>query len=98
MVRCQRRRIAMDVIDALPERLVQATVRCTLLLRLAVLLHRGHDPDALPEIRLAVDAKKTTVRMPESWLSSHPLTRADLGSEREEQAEIGCTFDIRTGG
>jgi exopolyphosphatase/guanosine-5'-triphosphate,3'-diphosphate pyrophosphatase len=97
LVRCQRRRILMEVIDALPERLVLPTLRCTLLLRLAVLLHRGHDRDALPQIRLAVDGKKSAIRVPESWLASHPLTREDLGSEREEQAEIGYTLDIKNG-
>ncbi len=95
LVRCQRRRIAMDVVEALPERLVPTTLRCALLLRLAVLLHRGHDPDALPQLRLAVDGRKTTIQLPAIWLASHPLTREDLDSEREEQSEIGYDLAIK---
>jgi exopolyphosphatase/guanosine-5'-triphosphate,3'-diphosphate pyrophosphatase len=97
LVRCQRRGIAMATIEALPERLLLPTLRCALLLRLAVLLHRGHDPDALPNISFAADAKKSTIRMPEAWLANHPLTRADLGSEREEQSEIGYELTIKPG-
>ena len=95
LVRCQRRGISMATIDALSERLVLPTLRATLLLRLAVLLHRGHDPDALPQIKLVVDAKKSTIRLPEDWLATHPLTRADLDSEREELAEIGYELVVK---
>ncbi len=95
LVRCQRRGIAMASINALPERLELPTLRCALLLRLAVLLHRGHDRDALPAITFAVDAKEMKLRLPERWLDSHPLTRADLDSERDELAEIGYTLTIK---
>ncbi len=97
LVRCQRRAVAMASINALPERLELETLRCALLLRLAVLLHRGHDRDVLPAIKFVVDAKELKLRLPEHWLGSHPLTRADLDSEREELAEIGYTLGIRAG-
>ncbi len=97
LLRCQRRGISMATIDALPERLILPTLRCALLLRLAVLLHRGHDRDPLPSIKLAVDAKELKLRVPERWLDTHPLTRADLDSERSELDEIGYTLAIRAG-
>ncbi len=97
LVRCQRRGIAMASIDALPERLELPALRCTLLLRLAVLLHRGHDRDALPTVKLAVDDRELKLRLPARWIESHPLTRADLDSEREALAEIGYTLGIRSG-
>ena len=96
LVRCQRRGISMATIDALPERLVLPALRATLLLRLAVLLHRGHDRDPLPQMKLVVDGKKSTIRLPGDWLATHPLTRADLDSEREEQAEIGYELTIKS--
>ena len=96
LVRCQRRGIAMSSINALPERLELPTLRATLLLRLAVLLHRGHDRDELPAIKLDADAKELKLRLPERWLDSHPLTRADLDSERDELAEIGYDLSIRS--
>ena len=97
LVRCQRRSIAMASINALPERLELPALRSALLLRLAVLLHRGHDRDALPAIRLAVDDKELKLRLPAHWLESHPLTRADLDSERDDLAGIGYTLTIRAG-
>lgn len=97
LVRCQRRGFSMASIDALPERLELPTLRCALLLRLAVLLHRGHDRDALPAIKLVVDAKELKLRLPEHWLDSHPLTRADLDSERDDLAEIGYALNIKAG-
>ena len=95
LVRCQRRAIAKSVVESLPERLVLPTLRCALLLRLAVLLHRGHDPDALPEIRFAADGKKSIIRLPKAWLANHPLTLEDLASERAELSEIGYELVVK---
>ncbi len=95
LVRCQRRGIALSAIEALPERLLVPTLRCALLLRLAVLLHRGHDRDALPAVRFAVNDREMKLRLPDRWLASHPLTREDLEGERDELAEIGYTLGIR---
>lgn len=94
LVRCQRRSLPMAVIDALPDRMMLPALRCTLLLRLAVLLHRGHDRDALPALALRVDNKSHTLQLPQSWLDTHPLTRADLDSERDELKDVGYTLTI----
>lgn len=94
LVRCQRRGLPMAVIDALPERMIVPALRCTLLLRLAVLLHRGHDRDALPAIALGVDNKSLELRLPDGWLDTHPLTRADLDSERDELKDVGHALTV----
>ena len=97
LVRCQRRGIAMAAIEALPERLVEPVLRCVLLLRLAVLLHRSHDRDALPRITLTVDAKELKLRLPGDWLATHPLTREDLDNERNILSGIGYELSIKSG-
>lgn len=94
LVRCQRRSLPMAVIDALPERMVLPALRCTLLLRLAVLLHRGHDREALPTLVLGVTNKSLTLGLPKGWLDTHPLTRADLDSERDELKDVGYALDF----
>ncbi|HTA64077.1 MAG TPA: exopolyphosphatase [Xanthomonadaceae bacterium] len=96
LVRCQRRGIPMAVIEALPERLAATTLRCVLLLRLAVLLHRSHDRDAPPTVRCTAGAKDLRLRLPQGWLQDHPLTREDLDRERGEMADIGYTLGIRS--
>ncbi|MGH8132815.1 MAG: exopolyphosphatase, partial [Steroidobacteraceae bacterium] len=52
-----------------------------LLLRLAVLLHRGRSATALPHIELSVTPRSIEVRFPARWLNEHPLTSADLQQE-----------------
>ncbi|MBS0396013.1 MAG: exopolyphosphatase, partial [Proteobacteria bacterium] len=50
-------------------------------LRLAVLLHRGRSREPLPPIRLAPRGRALEVRFPRGWLRAHALTRADLEQE-----------------
>lgn len=51
------------------------------ILRLAVLLHRGRSPIALPRIDLSAKGRSLEVVFPKNWLDEHPLTAADLESE-----------------
>ena len=53
------------------------------LLRLAVLLHRGRSPVALPPLELSATPKSLEVQFPARWLKDHPLTSADLQQETE---------------
>ena len=61
----------------------------TLLLRLAVLLHRGRSSVALPEIGLTARQDALELRFPPGWLDDHPLTVADLQSEIEHLKTVG---------
>jgi exopolyphosphatase/guanosine-5'-triphosphate,3'-diphosphate pyrophosphatase len=95
LVRCQRRSVSQSAISALPERLVRTAQRCLVLLRLAVLLHRSHDREPLPPLDLSVGERNLLLRLPRTWLDGHPLTRADLDTEREYFEEIGLKFAVR---
>ena len=59
------------------------------LLRLAVLLHRGRAPRALPDLRLTVKGRNVDLQFPRGWLAEHPLTAADLAQETEWLAAAG---------
>jgi exopolyphosphatase / guanosine-5'-triphosphate,3'-diphosphate pyrophosphatase len=96
LVRCQRRSPSIARIDALPERLSTPARHMMLLLRLAVLLHRGHDRQSAPDVRLAIHARALELQVPAGWLSTHPLTRSDLDVERELLDEAG--FQLRVEG
>jgi exopolyphosphatase/guanosine-5'-triphosphate,3'-diphosphate pyrophosphatase len=61
----------------------------TLLLRLAVLLHRGRSNVALPALKLGARADSLEVRFPPDWLDDHPLTVADLQQEIEHLKSVG---------
>jgi exopolyphosphatase/guanosine-5'-triphosphate,3'-diphosphate pyrophosphatase len=53
------------------------------LLRLAVLLHRGRGPRALPEIDLQPRGRSLELTFPKGWLAEQPLTAADLEQETD---------------
>jgi len=63
------------------------------LLRLAVLLHRGRGPRALPEIGLRPKGRSLECAFPKGWLEAHPLTAADL--EQEVEILRGAGFRLR---
>jgi len=52
-------------------------------LRLAVLLHRGRGPRSLPQIDLKARGRSLDLVFPRGWLEEHPLTTADLEQEIE---------------
>ena len=51
------------------------------LLRLAVLLHRGRGPRSLPEIELKAKGGSLELGFPKGWLAEQPLTEADIEQE-----------------
>ena len=53
------------------------------ILRLAVLLHRGRSAVALPKIGLQARARSLEMSFPRGWIEDHPLTMADLENEIE---------------
>jgi exopolyphosphatase / guanosine-5'-triphosphate,3'-diphosphate pyrophosphatase len=59
------------------------------LLRLAVLLHRGRSPQALPEVRLTAKGRTLTLELPQRWMKEHPLTLEDLEQERVYLKDAG---------
>jgi exopolyphosphatase/guanosine-5'-triphosphate,3'-diphosphate pyrophosphatase len=61
----------------------------TVLLRLAVLLHRGRSPQPLPEVALRVKGRTLTLELPQRWMKEHPLTLEDLEQERAYLKEAG---------
>jgi exopolyphosphatase/guanosine-5'-triphosphate,3'-diphosphate pyrophosphatase len=59
------------------------------LLRLAVLLHRGRNPEPLPEVVLRVKGRSLTLELPQRWMRDHPLTLEDLEQERVYLKDAG---------
>ena len=64
------------------------------LLRLAVLLHRGRSPQPLPEVRLNVKGRTINLEVPQGWMKEHPLTLEDLEQERAYLKEAGFRLNI----
>lgn len=94
LVRNQRRALRLASFEALPDRLAPAAQRCAMLLRLAVLLHRAHEAGRIPGLRLEVGTGELQLKVSKRWLAKHPLTRADLETEREHLRDIGIRLEL----
>src|SRR5450631_53928 len=66
----------------------------TVLLRLAVLLHRGRSPQPLPEVMLHVKGRNLTLELPQSWMKEHPLTLEDLEQKRIYLKDAGFRLNL----
>jgi exopolyphosphatase / guanosine-5'-triphosphate,3'-diphosphate pyrophosphatase len=83
IVGAHRRKLQLEALqDLTPPWHIKAQF-LIVLLRLAVLLHRGRSAEALPKIELQPKARSLDIAFPRGWLDSHPLTAADLENEIE---------------
>ena len=94
LVRNHRRKVSKSAFDLVPDRLLPATRHLTALLRLAVLLHRSHDPAPLPDLRLHADGSHLTLAMPAQWLEVRPLLKSDLEEEPAAFAPLGLGLKL----
>ncbi len=71
-------------------------VRLAILLRMAIIFHRGRVEKSLPGMALKVDGKKMKLLLSEKWINGHPLTHADLETEQRHLSYIGYSLTIET--
>ena len=81
LVGSHRRKLALAGLEDLVPPWDHTALRLIVLLRLAVLLHRGRSPTALPNIELSATPNSLVLRFPGRWLKEHPLTTTDLHQE-----------------
>ena len=97
MVGSHRRKLALEEADELAPPWDKRAPAMIVLLRLAVLLHRGRST-----VRVAGDradrARRTRskLRFPPGWLEDHPLTVADLQQEIEYLKAVGFRLRVFT--
>ena len=82
LIENQRHRFDTRLLDFLPGNWRHSAIRLSMLLRLAVLLNRSRSPVDMPSVILAVNETSMNLEFDADWLSSNPLTIADL--EREQ--------------
>jgi exopolyphosphatase / guanosine-5'-triphosphate,3'-diphosphate pyrophosphatase len=84
-----RRQLSFDALEDLLPPWDRHAEFLIVLLRLAVLLHRGRSPQALPDVRLSAKGRTLTLELPPRWMKEHPLTLEDLEQERAYLKEAG---------
>lgn len=91
VVGAHRRKLNLEMIEDLVPPWHLKAESLIVLLRLAVLLHRGRGPRALPQIDLKARGRTLDLEFPRGWLAEHPLTAADL----EQEADYLRAADFR---
>ena len=94
LVGAHRRKFAQQGLDDLIPPWDRSALYLIVLLRLAVLLHRGRSPVALPPIVLTAAYRSLEIEFPGRWLKDHPLTYTDLQQETEHLSATGFRLRV----
>ncbi|MBJ7573623.1 Ppx/GppA phosphatase family protein [Luteimonas sp. MC1828] len=94
LVRTHRRKVPKSAFEALPDRLLPEARRLAILLRVAVLLHRGHEEADIPDLRVVAEGNMLSLQLPPRWLGERPLLQADLDGEPGEIGALGIVFRL----
>lgn len=96
LVRLHRRKLDRLTLDLLPPFHRERARRLVALLRLAVLLNRGRSPRGADRLHLRARADEAVLRLelPLGWRDEHPLTHADLESERSRFEALGLPLEF----
>lgn len=97
LVRHHRRDIPERYVGNLPARLREPLRLLLFSLRFACVLCRTRDDAALPDFRLHRDGHQLALRVDADWAMTHPLTIADLKSERAQLGVMGLRLDLSLG-
>jgi exopolyphosphatase/guanosine-5'-triphosphate,3'-diphosphate pyrophosphatase len=81
LVLSHRSKFRTDSFSQLMKPFVKSGKQMCVLLRIAVLLHRGRTDVLIPDIDITVNNKIINLRFPDDWLDEHGMTLADLIKE-----------------
>jgi exopolyphosphatase/guanosine-5'-triphosphate,3'-diphosphate pyrophosphatase len=97
LVGAHRRKLALEGVEDLVPPWDRSAIHLIVLMRLAVLLHRGRSSTALPPIELSATSRSLEMRFPARWLKEHPLTSADLQQEVDYLRMSGFRLRVFSG-
>jgi exopolyphosphatase/guanosine-5'-triphosphate,3'-diphosphate pyrophosphatase len=94
IIRSHRRKFSQALFHDLPSPWNTYAPYLTLVLRLAVLLHRNRLEHELPDFKIAIIKSKICLQFPSEWLSQSPLTHADLIQEADYIKSAGFKLEF----
>jgi exopolyphosphatase/guanosine-5'-triphosphate,3'-diphosphate pyrophosphatase len=97
LVGSHRRKLTVEGLEDLIPPWDRLALHLMVLLRLAVLLHRGRSAAPLPNIELTARRGTLELRFPARWLKEHPLTVADLQLEIDFLRPQGIRLRVFSG-
>ena len=90
-----RRKFPLGVFEALSSNLVTPAKRVAIILRLAILLHRGRRGLGSEKLSVKAEGQQIKVQFSDGWLENNPLTEADLNQERAWLKNIGVKLSFK---
>jgi len=94
IIRSHRRKFSLALFNDLPSPWNTDAPYLTLVLRLAVLLHRNRHEHELPGFKIAIIKPRIYLTFPSAWLTQSPLTRADLIQEADYLKSSGLKLEF----
>jgi exopolyphosphatase/guanosine-5'-triphosphate,3'-diphosphate pyrophosphatase len=94
IIRGHRRKFSQALFHDLPSPWNHLAPYLTLVLRLAVLLHRNRLEQELPDFTIAIIKAKVYLTFPGDWLTRSPLTHADLLQEADYLKSAGFKLEF----
>ena len=94
IIRTHRRKFAMSRFIDLPAPWDNFAPYMTIILRLAVLLHRNRHEHDQPDFKIALGKSKIRLQFPDDWLAQSPLTHADLIQEASYLKTAGFKLEF----
>ncbi len=83
IIQSHRRKFSLKRMAKLPSPWNKDSAYLTIILRLAVVLHRNRHDSELPEFNISIEAAKIQLSFPQNWLLDMPLINADLAKEAD---------------
>jgi len=94
IIRSHRRKFSPALFNDLPSPWNTYAPYLTLVLRLAVLLHRNRHENELPDFKIAIIKSRIYLQFPDTWLTQSPLTHADLTQEADYLKSAGLKLEF----
>jgi exopolyphosphatase / guanosine-5'-triphosphate,3'-diphosphate pyrophosphatase len=94
LVLCHRSKFRQASFDELIKPARKPGRRLCILLRLAVLLHRGRTGEQVPDVDIRVEKNNVNLHFPQGWLEQHSLSHADLNKERDYLQDAGISLEF----
>ena len=89
LVRAHRRKFPSGAFEGPGERRTERMTHLAVLLRIAVVLHRGRSDAGMPGVVAQAGTGTLRLAFPPGWLDAHPLTFAELGHEADYLSVAG---------
>ncbi|MGA9854307.1 MAG: exopolyphosphatase [Gammaproteobacteria bacterium] len=94
LVRLHRRKFTVSVLEQLEDKWQRRLRRLAVILRLAVLLHRGRDDRNVPKLKARARGSFLQVKISRGWIEKFPLTHADLIEEKQLIRNSGMRLSV----